>query len=238
MTRYLIILPFLLLLALPAAAQVYRDAAFPGGLDSLVQYVQRRVKVPDAGPLTEKGTYVTVEFTVTTKGKITQVRTPRGATASPYLDALVEVVEGLPDFTPGVIRGKRSDVEYSLSGKFSVKKAADSVTMVRTFELEQPPRFPGGLAGLADFLSYNVKYPRDAIKNGVSGIVKVSFDVDQNGVPVNISVPGRQLGYGLEEEGIRVVSEMPDWMPGIQHGKKVKVHFNLPIRFRAPLPRL
>lgn len=203
----------------------------------MIQYVQSRVKVPDEGPLTEKGTFVTVEFTVTDKGNITQVRTPRGTTASPFLDALVEVVEGLPDFTPGVIHGKKSDVEYSLKGRFFVKKAADSVALVRAFELEQPPRFPGGLEALADYLSANIRYPREAIRNGVSGIVKVSFDVDTDGTPVNISVPGRQLGYGLEEEGIRVVSKMPGWVPGIQHNKKVKVHFNLPIRFRAPLPR-
>ena len=43
---------------------------------------------------------------------------------------------------------------------------------------------------------------------------------------------GKKLGWGLDEEAIRVVKSMPAWTPGKQNGKPVYVKFTLPIRFQ------
>jgi protein TonB len=44
----------------------------------------------------------------------------------------------------------------------------------------------------------------------------------------------RPAGYGFDEEAIRVVESMPEWKPGKQNGKAVKVHFQIPIYFSMP----
>lgn len=96
--------------------------------------------------------------------------------------------------------------------------------------VQQMPAFPGGINALMKFLSDNIKYPEQAIKEGKNGTVVVRFVVDQNG---NIQNPEilRQVCKELDEEAIRVVSLMPRWEPGKEHGKTVSVYFVLPIKF-------
>ena len=41
----------------------------------------------------------------------------------------------------------------------------------------------------------------------------------------------RGIGGGCDEEALRVVGMMPAWTPGKQHGKAVRVSFNLPVKY-------
>jgi hypothetical protein len=65
--------------------------------------------------------------------------------------------------------------------------------------------------------------------------VFVQFVVGSDGVIRNAKTVGKHIGYGLEEESIRVVSAMPKWVAGSQEGKKVSVEFNLPIRYQLEM---
>ncbi len=56
------------------------------------------------------------------------------------------------------------------------------------------------------------------------------FVVNSDGKIENVKIL-RGLGYGLDEEVLRVVNKMPDWIPGKQNGKEVNVQFNLPVNF-------
>jgi len=58
-----------------------------------------------------------------------------------------------------------------------------------------------------------------------------SFIVEKDGSITNIEVM-RGIGSGCDEEAKSVVSIMPDWEPGYQRGKAVRVKFNLPINFK------
>lgn len=94
------------------------------------------------------------------------------------------------------------------------------------------PEFPGGTKELGKYLMQNIRYPATARKAGVGGTVFVQFVVDSDG---NIGKPktvGRKLGYGLEEEALRVVAGMPKWTPGKDEGKPVSVAFTLPIQYK------
>ena len=97
--------------------------------------------------------------------------------------------------------------------------------------VEQPPTFPGGEEALAKYLSKNIRYPRVAQENGISGTVFVQFVVDSEGTIKDVKTVGAAKGGGLEEEAVRVVKTMPKWKPGKQNGRQVSVQFNLPIRF-------
>jgi len=96
--------------------------------------------------------------------------------------------------------------------------------------VEEMPSFPGGETALFKFLEKTMEYPPMAIDAGIKGVVYVTFVVDEEG-RVNDHKVLRGIGGGCDEEAVRVVKAMPNWIPGKQRGKPVRVQYNLPIRF-------
>ena len=83
---------------------------------------------------------------------------------------------------------------------------------------------------MAAFLSDHIKYPEMARQTGIQGIVYLNFVVEPDGHISNVTVL-RGIGGGCDEESVRVVQSMPNWKPGMQFNRKVRVSFNLPVRF-------
>lgn len=101
--------------------------------------------------------------------------------------------------------------------------------------VEIQPEFPGGGDSLYKFIAQNIKYTPSAKENGVEGRVIIAFVVNEDGTLSDVKsvLPAsKKLGHGLEEEAIRVVKMMPNWKPGTQGGKLVKVRYTLPIMFK------
>ena len=97
--------------------------------------------------------------------------------------------------------------------------------------VEKMPSFPGGDAALFKYLSDNVKYPVIAQENGVQGRVICQFVVNRDGSIVDVEVV-RSVDPSLDKEAIRVIKSMPNWTPGQQRGKPVRVKYTLPVNFR------
>lgn len=98
--------------------------------------------------------------------------------------------------------------------------------------VEQMPEFPnGGMAGLMQFLSKNIKYPTIAQENGTQGRVTVQFVVNADGSIVDAKVI-RGVDPYLDKEALRVINSMPKWKPGMQRGKAVRVKYTVPVMFR------
>ncbi|KAA3439277.1 energy transducer TonB [Rufibacter hautae] len=95
--------------------------------------------------------------------------------------------------------------------------------------VEQMPEFAGGLPKLMEFIGKNLRYPRAAQTSGIEGTVVVSFVVGATGDITDVQVL-KGLGYGTEEEAMRVVQKLPRWKPGYQNGRTVPVRMTLPIR--------
>ena len=100
------------------------------------------------------------------------------------------------------------------------------------FTADEMPAFPGGNAAMLAFLSRKISYPAAALDHQVSGKVHVAFVVDAQGHLRDPHVV-RGLGYGLDEEALRLVRIMPWWTPGRINGQPVGVSVTLPIGFRA-----
>ncbi len=97
--------------------------------------------------------------------------------------------------------------------------------------LENKPEFPGGERGLLKFLNSKVNYPVIAQENGIQGVVYVSFVIDQKGKVIDVRLL-RGVDPSLDKEALRVVGSMPDWKPGKQRGRPVKVSYQVPMRFQ------
>lgn len=90
--------------------------------------------------------------------------------------------------------------------------------------------FPGGMVELRKFTSLHLTYPEAALKNDISGRVSVKFSVAKDGTINNIEIK-RGLGYGCDEEAIRLIKKMPKWQPARLNGKAVVSTYYLPILF-------
>lgn len=97
--------------------------------------------------------------------------------------------------------------------------------------VEEMPAYPGGLGALREYLVKNIRYPKDAVKNKTEGQVMVNFVINEQGDAEEVKVL-RSSYAGFNEEAIRVIKDMPQWTPGKQHGKPIKVAFTMPIEFK------
>ncbi|MDO4215151.1 MAG: M56 family metallopeptidase [Bacteroidales bacterium] len=96
--------------------------------------------------------------------------------------------------------------------------------------VDKQPTFMGGNQALMKYLASNVKYPEQALKEGLSGRVIVQFVVDKDGSIKDPRV-ARSASPLLDAAAIEAVKNMPNWTPAMQMGKPVKVRFTLPIAF-------
>ncbi|CAN1578187.1 TonB/TolA, C-terminal [Spirosomataceae bacterium] len=112
---------------------------------------------------------------------------------------------------------------------------ADATLKIQKKEIftavEQNPEFIGGQAKMYQYLGENIKYPAAAQRANISGRVFVKFVVEDDGAIGDVEVM-KGIGFGCDEEAIRVVKSMPKWNPGVQNGKNVRVYYNMPIVYK------
>ena len=97
--------------------------------------------------------------------------------------------------------------------------------------VEVMPQFPGGQIAMMKYIMENMKYPKQAMKEGIQGRVAVRFIVEKDGSISDVK-PILSVHPLLNKEAVRVVKSMPKWTPGKQNGKPVRVRFNLPVMFK------
>ena len=97
--------------------------------------------------------------------------------------------------------------------------------------VEVMPQFPGGATALMQYLSQNIRYPKEAMESETQGRVIVTFVVCKDGSICDAKVV-KSVSPALDAEGLRVISSMPNWTPGTQSGKAVNVKYTVPISFR------
>ena len=94
----------------------------------------------------------------------------------------------------------------------------------------KPPEFPGGKEELSKWLSEHLKYPAVAQRMGVEGKVVVEFFVDENGKICDPTIK-ESLQRLCDNEAMRLVRSMPDWIPGEKNGVKNRQKYTLPVPF-------
>jgi protein TonB len=134
--------------------------------------------------------------------------------------------------TPGSTTSPRSTATVA---KAKTARGRASITMPKVYgKAETAPQFPGGQRALDKYIANNVNYPQQAIDDDMSGIVHVSFIIDEQGNVTKAKVLDHaSVGDGLDQEALRVVRAMPSWKPGKVNGKKVRTRMELPISFQV-----
>lgn len=99
-------------------------------------------------------------------------------------------------------------------------------------QVEKIAEFPGGINKARQFIANNLKYPNKAVEHGVNGTVQAKFTIEVDGAITNIEIV-KKLGYGCDEEVIRVLKKMPKWKPATLKSKFVKSYFTMPVSFKT-----
>lgn len=229
---------------------------FPGGMQALMEYISKNLKYPVIAY--ENGTQgrVIVSFVVKKDGSISDIRTVRNV--DPYLDKEAErVMAAMPKWKPGKQRGQAVNVRFTVPVMFrltgsespkaeEMKKAefeeivvvgyansdegkTDSETALEV--ADKMPTFPGGQAALMQYLAKSIKYPTIAQKNKEQGRVMIQMIIGKDGSMSDIRVL-KGVSPTLDAEAIRVMSNMPNWEPGMDKGKAISVKYTVPVVFR------
>jgi len=150
--------------------------------------------------------------------------------------AQIESTDSRSDTDEKSVESPKTDVntETTASSRTDSKeensKEEDATSVAKTGRVL--PSFPGGLEALSGFLKQHVTYPDEAKQNGVEGIVYVNFVVKKDGALSNPQIT-RGLGHGCDEVVMKLIDNMPKWVPGSKNGEKVDMSYTLPISFRA-----
>ena len=98
-------------------------------------------------------------------------------------------------------------------------------------DVEEIPTYPGGNPALFKLFGNNIKYPKQAMSREVQGTVTIAVTVGADGSISNIRV-AKGLGYGLDDEALRLAKMMSNWIPAKMNGKSVKIGtMYIPIKF-------
>jgi protein TonB len=185
------------------------------------------VKLPDPSQSAEK------------KGNAVQASKSSSSTRLVITDSIAAVPEKTVETNSSAITDSFSTGETgdpkgdsTLIMNFGKKNTLPDTSVHSILTIDHEPEFEGGLKALKEFVLRNVRYPSIAIDEVIEGTVYVKFVVDETGKVTQISLQNR-LGYGLDDEALRVVRLLPSFKkPAMKDGQPVKCYYQLPIRYK------
>lgn len=122
-------------------------------------------------------------------------------------------------------------VEEYVDGNLKTGTFTDEHNQTYTYTVrEAQPQFPGGLQAFGQYLGSSIVYPYTATMNRTQGRVIVTFVVERDGSLTDVKAV-RSPSATLSQEAVRVVKNSPNWIPGYQFGRKVRVSYAVPINF-------
>ncbi len=221
---------------------------FPdGGMSGLMQFLSKNIQYPINAQKNHTQGRVTVQFVVNKDGSISEPKIIRGV--DPDLDGeAIRVISLMPKWKPGMQKGQPVRVKYTVPVMFRlsddgqkeeykpIPKIDETVVVGYAskqapaeedpvFEVvENMPEFAGGMGGLMQYLSKNIKYPVEAQKAGIQGRVIMQVIIDKNGNVTNPKVT-QPVDPLLDTEAIRVTASMPKWKPGTQRDYNKTISF-------------
>jgi protein TonB len=145
---------------------------------------------------------------------------------------IIEIVEDDADIEEDIMASTEDNVKWVDLDEYDVVEVEPEPEEEEIFMVvEDQPEFPGGTAALLDYLRKNIKYPAICRENNIQGRVLVTFIVNKDGAIVEPEVV-KSVHPQLDREALRVISTMPNWKPGSQRGKPVRVKYTVPVNFR------
>lgn len=125
---------------------------------------------------------------------------------------------------------RKASIVFPSNGTDKIVKDKDGIYN----RAEPMPEYPGGHDALSAYINDHVDDGQPAIDDNTTGTVRISFVVDENGKVMDVHLMGdKKTGNALDDQAVKVISNMPAWTPGKVKGKNVKTRLELPIAFEV-----
>jgi TonB family protein len=155
----------------------------------------------------------------------------RFSIAVPPGSSLIFSMEGMSTAEVKVTSRKSVDVLLKREGEEEISVDETPEEIVEEDNLSYKPQPENGTMSYRNYLKKNLKYPQEARKRQVQGNVRVEFMVKPDGQLTDFTIK-KGLGYGCDEEALRLIKEGPAWKPAIYNGKKVERKITVFVPFK------
>lgn len=143
--------------------------------------------------------------------------------------SVIEIVDNTVN-VPDIVIDVETDPDDEIDGFKIIIDEPEDVDEPKIFVIvEDEPEFPGGNDALLRHLA-KIRYPQMAREANIQGTVYASFVIEKDGSISNAKIL-RGIGFGCDEETIKIIKAMPKWIPGKQLGRAVRVNVKVPVRF-------
>ena len=124
------------------------------------------------------------------------------------------------------------DTKYNSQEKIAFEQNSEGLILENYSESEniKPASYKGGDDQLHRDIAIFIRYPSDCKEKNIQGIVYVIFFVQSNGKITNVKID-KSVAKALDDEAIRTIRNLNDWLPGTVDGIPVKSKVQIPIRF-------
>lgn len=203
------------------------------------KYLIDSLRYPETEKSEGKEEVIKVTFEVSEKGiaqNPTMISLFGGSTG--FDEEVKRLIQNMPKWEPDV--NKKGNPVASMESAIVQFRLPDSLlkplpnnddSVLYSFA-EEMPQMQGGESSFQTYLKWMIRYPQLELEQGKDGVVYIYFEVTNTGNITNVrclkGVPGAP---GLAKEAIRVIKDMPRWIPGKMKGKPVRVGMTVPIRF-------
>ncbi len=228
--------------------QDFIDAQPVGGNHQLHYFINQELTYPQGMIDRNIEGKVYFIFDIDENGHTSGVRNVESPAESAYNETIR--IFKLIEWTPATLRGfpvkstKHFEIDFNLRKYNRICKTRGYTTIIQPYEpidttgkvywyrnLHSAPYpiFADKKMTLASFIASNLEYPDAAIRQNVSGVVKLSFIIETNGKISNVLI-ANSVGAGCNEEAIRML-HLIKWMPGVYDDKAVRTRTSLSISF-------
>ena len=187
--------------------------------------IEPKKELPKAEPITEKVKSVKLTANIVVVDK---VDVPEPPTAADVKNAVVASVT--TDGQEGTGNAKVTEPGEGTGESGTGTGTENGNEVYNVGSIEEFPEFPGGMAAWSKFIQKNLRYPYMAQDAAIQGKVYISFVIEKDGSVSDVSLV-KGIGYGCDEEALRVIKKSPKWKPGKQNKQTVRVRYNMPINY-------
>lgn len=166
-----------------------------------------------------------------TTGWYPEFQTGRDTYDIVQFDVMEKELEYIYNYSMSLVNGPKP----MFSVESELRKRADATdNVVPYYDCDHKPAFLGNTdprVFLQKWVYQYLRYPKQAVAEGIQGKVLVDFIINENGKVTDVKVL-KGVDPMLDDEAVRVISASPDWRPGYVRGKKVKSEISLYVEFR------
>lgn len=167
-----------------------------------------------------------------TYGNVVLSKQEKGAkirfTKENYRDTIIQLKETKGSFGLEMVLDEKYKAEILKNDKSNF---SDEYSSISDFPDSAAYFISKNNVDLMRYISKTVNYPQYAIEYDIQGKVYLAFIIEIDGTVSHVSVM-KGVSRSIDQEALRVVSEMPKWEPALDNGIPVRSLYRLPIIFK------